>query len=103
MAKNYSDAEICGGEDRTSIVFGGAEQDYGQIYRDIMAVPDSRRKYATRVFTEAERWIIWLTYKAKPQRALAKALKTTPEKIKEVYEGLSKQGGPKGEKPKWMK
>lgn len=79
------------------------ELDVRRIWAELSARPDKAQSGGYRVFTNEEEWIIWLQYKRIPQKALGRALHTATDKLALEYKRMKEQGGPKGQRPEWMK
>lgn len=79
------------------------ELDIRGIWAELSARPNKAQSGGYRVFTNEEEWIIWLQFPRIPQKTLSRALHTATDKLVLEYKRLKDQGGPKGERPEWMK
>lgn len=77
--------------------------DLQEVWEKLNNIPNKTRSGGRRFLTNEEEWIAWEMYPKKAHRTVAQSLHIDGMKLKEEYERLKAQGGPKGEKPAWMK
>lgn len=78
-------------------------EDYASIWASISAAPDRQVGEHRKPWSNEEDWILWEMWKRKRQPDTAKAFQRSVGACRIRYEELTKQGGPKGKRPEWMK
>ncbi len=73
------------------------------LYEKRITEPNKSAGGTRRIMTNEEEWYIWTLYDHLIQKQIANDLKCGKDRIPEEYKRLKAQGGPKGEKPEWIK
>lgn len=102
MDKTLDGASICSGESRGYVDMDGTQDDYKTLWQELDSAPDKGR-HGPRAVTNEEEWILWLMWPRKSQKVISRTLHMCSDTAKLYHDRLVAQGGPKGEKPAWMK
>lgn len=79
------------------------ELDIRGIWDTLQAMPQKKYGGMPRIYSNEEQWLIWLQHKRIPQKELARQLRSSTDRLAVEYKRMKEQGGPKGQRPEWMK
>ena len=88
---------------KTRGAYSMTEKEYKKLWEEVKVLPDKAGGRIAKVMTNEEEWILYLSYDRLAKRNLVSKFKIGKERLKNEYDRLKEQGGPKGPRPDYMK
>lgn len=103
MDKTSSSTSVRSGESRSYVDMGETQADFEAMFQQRLSEPGKQYSGRRRVLTNEEEWYLWKLKDHCTLKQLAQDLKICKDKVMDHRKRLEEQGGPKGEKPGWVK
>lgn len=101
MEASFTSTGIRGSESRSTITMDGNIDDYLALLDRVKKLPDKNSRRIT--WAPEKDWILWEFYDRKNKKELARTFGVSDRYLYVRHLELMEQGGPKGERPSWMK
>lgn len=97
MEDTYSESTFCGGQGRTTVTVPFTAEEI------LLSLKALEPQHFGVLLSPEQEWVLWTSYPKYRKIDIAKAFGISRTTVQRLYKELVKSGGPRGEKPSYIK